>query len=108
MAIKKLFVPNRGFAKDYETSDEGEPMLADLAERAAGQARNDAPERTGNYRASIEGITGFDEAGIMVGRVVASDFKAHWIEAGTGPPLPTPPRRVLAGAVEKVVGKVGK
>lgn len=105
---RRLFIPNPGFAKEYARSDTPDEMLQDLADRTAARARQDAPRRSGNYRDSIKGIVGPDETGVHVGRVLATDFKAHWIEAGTGQPLPTPAFHTLARAAEAVVGKVGR
>jgi hypothetical protein len=56
---------------------------------AAAQAAVDAfegagphPYETGEYVGSIRGYVGFED-GKFVGRVIADDFKAWWIEVGT-------------------------
>lgn len=52
-------------------------------------AKSFAPVRTGRYAASIQVEKRPDVDGLPVRRVVAKDFKAHWIEFGTGEPGPT-------------------
>lgn len=104
---RRVFIPNPSFADDYLRSDASLPMLQDLADEAAAVARTLAPVREGDYRDSIEGLSGFNDDGIASGRLVATDWKAHWIEAGTGQPGPTPPYRVLGRAVEAIAGRVG-
>jgi len=52
-------------------------------------ARSFAPVRTGRYGAGIKVRKRPDENGLPVRRVVATDFKSHWIEYGTGEPGPT-------------------
>lgn len=56
---------------------------------AAAQAAVDAfeaagphPYETGEYVSSIRGYVGFED-GQFVGRVIADDFKAWWLEVGT-------------------------
>lgn len=102
-----VFVPDKDFADEYPRSDDAKKMLEPLAEEAAEAAYNLAPVKTGNYRDSIEGVVAVDDDGGWVGRVLADDFKAGWIEFGTGPPYPTKAHRTLALGVESVVGKVG-
>ncbi len=55
------------------------------AKASADEAQAVAPVKTGAYAASI-GVTN-DGDGV---RLVATDWKANWIEFGTGAPSPTP------------------
>ena len=55
---------------------------------------------TAAYRASIK-VTKKAKRG--VGRVGATDFKAHWLEYGTGEPYPTPEY----GFAAKIAAKYG-
>lgn len=108
MPVSKTFIANRSFKNEYPRSDEPDEMLEQLAAATTAVARGAAPRRTGAYAESIFGVVGARGDGVHVGRVLATDFKAHWIEAGTGPPLPTAAHHTLEKAVEQVVGKVGK
>jgi hypothetical protein len=78
-----------------ETSPEAKAAALALASRGAEYARSIAPvgekdhrlksgyvDHAGDYRDSIEGEVVFKN-GRWRGRVVARDFKAHWIEYGT-------------------------
>lgn len=76
-----------------------EQLTGTVADNARAIARAEAFD-TGDYHDSIENVVGI-EAGRATGRVIADDFKAVWIEDGTGPPAPTPPRAVLRRAAEK-------
>lgn len=54
------------------------------AEDVAAIARRIAPVgETGDYRDSIEAVSGNGDNGLSVGRVNAGDYKAWWIEYGT-------------------------
>lgn len=77
----------------------GRAMLLE-AERVAQAARSNAPVRTGAYRDSIKAEP-FTEGGVHKARVNAYDFKAWWIEFGTGHPGPTPAFAVLAKGVQQ-------
>lgn len=103
---RKTFFPNFGLADEIE-SDPGvaEDMIS-LGERAADIAKGLAPRLSGDYADSIHVVTGINDDGKAVVRVLADDFKAGWIEKGTGPPGPTPAHAPLRTAVEQVVGQV--
>ncbi|HEV8653107.1 MAG TPA: hypothetical protein VG276_27875 [Actinomycetes bacterium] len=55
--------------------------------------------RTGAYMDSIEAESGMNEHGELVGRVYATDFKAHWAEFGT---QHMAARHILARAAQRV------
>jgi hypothetical protein len=55
--------------------------------------------RTGHYLDSIDWEVDEDEHGQVVGRVYATDFKAHWAEFGT---VHMPARHILARAAQRV------
>lgn len=59
------------------------------AKEVQAAARSFAPVRTGEYAASIKVRKLPDIGGLPMRRVVATDFKSHWIEFGTGEPGPT-------------------
>jgi hypothetical protein len=91
-----IFVPNmKGIAALGLT-----PMMREALRRrgeaAAEQARVTAPYQSGNYRDSI-GVDIIVEDGTAVARLLASDFKASWIEFGT---VKWPAHRTLRNAVE--------
>ncbi len=61
-------------------------VLGEEAERIARRARQIARGEfyaTGAYTRSIQADSGLDEHGQLVGRVYATDWKAHWAEFGT-------------------------
>lgn len=58
---------------------------AEFAEEVRDYARSIAPVRTGKYAASIKVEKKKDQLGMPAHRVVATDWKAHLIEYGTGP-----------------------
>ena len=106
MSSSSTFVPNRGFESEIIRDPSMVETLLPLAEQAAAAARGLAPVRLGYYKRSIEGVAGKRYDGIYVGRVLATDFKANWIEKGTGGPLPTKGLHVLRRAAESVSGSV--
>lgn len=63
-------------------------LVADHS-RAAWHSSGPHPYETGAYVGSIKAEAGV-ENGIATGRVNAHDWKAHWIEYGTGGISPTP------------------
>ncbi len=106
MARARIFIPNFGIADELESDKEIAEKLRPLGERAAAIAQKLAPRLSGDYANSIHVVTGINEEGKAVARVVADDFKAGWIEKGTGPPGPTPASAPLRRGVESVVGNV--
>jgi hypothetical protein len=60
-----------------------------FAEEVRDHARSEAPVRTGAYAASIEVRKADPVNGLPARKVVATDWKAHFIEFGTGEPGPT-------------------
>ncbi|SRR6266496_326496 len=81
-------------------------VLGEQAELIAWRAKMIARAefyRTGAYTRSIKAEHGLDEQGQLVGRVVATDWKAHWAEFGWGPRTGgTRARHVLARAAQQV------
>jgi hypothetical protein len=104
--VSSIFRANPGFESEIIRDSSMVEALLPLAEQAAAAARGLAPVRLGHYKRSIEGVAGQRDDGIYVGRVLATDFKAHWVEKGTGGPLPTKGLHVLRRAAESVVGSV--
>jgi len=100
--------PNLGAEVTGHLAEHG-PMSATLGRQAdlvAWRARMIARAefyRTGAYTRSIQAEHGMDEQGQLVGRVFATDWKAHWAEFGwrsrTGG---TRARHVLARAAQQV------
>ena len=82
--------------------------LLPIAEAAAGYARERAPERLRKYIQSIEAVAGIRDDGKAVARVLSTDFKANWIENGTGPPIPTEPHHPLRTGAEQATGSTVK
>jgi hypothetical protein len=88
-----------------ETHGQMERALGAAAEDIARRARQIARSeyyRFGGYTRSIEAESGVDEHGELVGRVVATDWKAHWAER---PPRQEHGRRrghILARAARQV------
>lgn len=77
--------------------------LLATAERVAEEARRMAPVVTGDYRDSIEAVIA-DDGGERVGRVVARDWKAGFIEFGVyGRPVHAPIRRAAEATGLRVV-----
>jgi len=93
------FVPN---PKAVEQLERGFAMQAHLKQRAdevAAEAKRIAPVETGAYRDSIEGVAGLDESGRMVGRALAADWKANFIELGT---IHQAAMHILSSAAERL------
>lgn len=76
------FVPNPGFEHELLASpalahDLLEPLVAEGAEGA----KRHAPVRLGHLRDSVKGIVGIEHER-YIGRILDTDFKAHWWEFG--------------------------
>lgn len=106
-STKVVYVPNPNFRSEVMSSVRLAEVLTAAALAVAGSARVLAPVDEGDYRASIEGglapaDTGAAQAARahVVGRVASSDYKANWIEYGTGNPEPTPPFAPLRRGAE--------
>ena len=104
--MARIFLPNLGMADELESDPEVAESMVEVGEQAAEIAKGIAPRRSGDYINSIRVVTGINDDGKAVVRVLADDFKAGWIEKGTGPPGPTPAHAPLRKAVEAVVGHV--
>lgn len=76
----------RDSLSDHRAVDEANE---DLAERARDYWKSIAPVRSGQYRDSIHVEDVPDNGGLPKRAVVSRDYKAHWIEYGTGEPVPT-------------------
>lgn len=100
------FVPDPDFDDDVVRSEELIPGMMDAAVKAAEAAKDAAPVRLEHYKKSIRGVAGHRQDGIVVGRVLSDDFKAVWIENGTGPPAPTPAYAPLRRGAEQVIGNI--
>ncbi len=103
---RRIFLPNFGLADELESDPGTVKNMIGLGEQAADIAKGMAPRLSGDYANSIHVVTGKNEEGKAVVRVLADDFKAGWIEKGTGPPGPTPASAPLRRGVEAVVGHV--
>ncbi len=98
--VRKIFLPNRGMANELESDPGVAENLISLGEQAVSIAQGMAPRLSGDYANSIRVVTGINDDGKAVVRVLADDFKAGWIEKGTGPPGPTPASAPLRRGVE--------
>jgi hypothetical protein len=79
------FHPNFKLGDDLRRQHQVDPHLARLANEAALGAREVALRVAfdqGDYFGSISGGLDTNRRGLAVGRVVATDFKALWIERG--------------------------
>lgn len=79
------FRPNVGLNADMRTEHALDDELRHRAELAALGAKEIAVRvafDTGAYFGSIHPALGKNQRGLTVGRVTATDFKAHWIEKG--------------------------
>jgi hypothetical protein len=86
------FIPNPDFEIDVE-------KLAEAAAEAVPLAKSYAPVRSGAYRDSIKAVV----AGKFA-YLVATDFKAHWIEFGSvHNPAHAPLRRGAQAAGLRVI-----
>jgi len=95
MALR--FKANPAAGPELARTAEMMAFLLKTAQSVAGTAQAIAPRRTGAYASSI---TADAEPGRA--RVNANDFKAVWIEFGTGQPAPTPAFHVLSRAAESM------
>lgn len=66
-----------------------EADVQEFAEKVRDHARREAPVDTGRYAAGIKVRRAKPANGLPARQVVATDFKSHWIEFGTGKPGPT-------------------
>lgn len=94
------FVANHNLESDIAHSDEMRDVLESKAQEVADEARRIARAeayQTGAYHDSIRAVVGERDDGEVVGRVLASDYKAVWIEVGTaqGFTARSPLRRAL-------------
>lgn len=85
---------NGQIAQEIERAVREQAMLEDDAQKFAEEVRDhwryqEAPVDTGHYAASIKVRKLPSKNGLPMRRVTATDFKAHWIEYGTGEPGPT-------------------
>jgi len=106
MTATGFFVKNAQFEKQMQENPEVGKKLLPLAEAAKSVAESLAPVRLGHYKSSFKAMAGKRPDGKVVARLASFDFKAHWIELGTGPPIPTPPMAVLRTAAEQTIGRV--
>lgn len=82
--MKSRFEPNGNLEEQILQDEEKIGRILRIAADAGSQAaKSIAPVRTGAYRDGIEAQVGYNEKGKLVGRVVAKDFKSHWVEKGT-------------------------
>ena len=81
MAIRGAFIPD----PDFADGEEARAACEAKAEEVVEVAREIAPIEEGDYRDGLR-VTSIDE-GVWAS---AFDYKSHWIEIGTGEPVPTP------------------
>lgn len=74
----RLYVPNPFFAAQLIAQREHQEGMAELAEQIAAAAREVAPERSGDYKDSIEVA---QSAGRTA--VITTDFAGHLVEFGS-------------------------
>lgn len=81
----------REILKQAAAQDEVRTQLTKFAEEVRDYWRSVAPVESGRYAASITVLKkNMTVRGMPAKRVAATNFKAHWIEFGTGEPGPTP------------------
>jgi hypothetical protein len=84
-------------ARGDEVKD-GLKVATDALARSGYQIASSVAWETGDYAKSIHGELELTPAG-WVGALVASDWKAHFVEWGTGAPFFMPAKHVLQRAV---------
>ena len=87
------FVLDSTFVDRLERSDILKDALLEQAqegERAAKALARENAYGEGAYHDGIEAVAGTDESGKVQARLVAKDFKSHWIEFGTEKMSPRP------------------
>lgn len=99
-----IFVPNKDVTFDNPESVEA---MQEAAESILAIAHDLAPRRLEVYANSLTASSGVED-GVATGRVASSDFKAPWIEKGTGAPFPTPAFSPLRRAVEQAGFTLGE
>lgn len=103
----KFVIDNRG-VKQLASTVAMRKALYGRAKTAAEVARYLAAAEaidTGAYANSIDGTAGIED-GEALGRLFARDFKANWIEFGTGEPYPTAAHAILRRALEAIGARV--
>lgn len=75
------------------------PELEERVKAAEAVAIATAPVESGKYKTSITSQAGYDERGLIMGRLRADDWKAIWIEYGTSK---MPAHATLRRAMESV------
>ena len=85
-----------------------ESETREQAEEVRDYARSISPVESGAYAAAwqVAKRPHINEQGLSVWRVSNHDFKARWIEYGTGDPLPTPEFAVARKTAAKFGGTV--
>lgn len=83
------FIPDRTGIAAIGRSEEVREQLEERAREAADRARRIAPALSGDYANSITAVSGVEGSSALA-RVIADDWKAVFIEFGTGPVAPTP------------------
>jgi hypothetical protein len=98
----------RGAAAERELVRDRElgATLLTVATAAADAARSFAPARTGHYRDSLHAELDLTMEGYAA-FVVSDDFKAVWIEFGTGEPKPTPAFQPMRRGAESAGLRLG-
>lgn len=81
--------------------------VQELAEDVRDSARRKSPVDQGSYAAAWEVTRLRRIDGLAARRVQNRDFKAHWIEYGTGDPLPTPEYAVARRTAAEFEGAIG-
>lgn len=97
----RAYIPNPGFEEEWLASEDALELVAPIAEAAATQAEQLAPEDYGYLKDSIEAEVGLVN-GVATGRVNAHDFKAAWHEFGT---INNPATPFLRTSMESVTGQ---
>jgi myo-inositol catabolism protein IolC len=80
-----VYVPNPDFADEWAASDQAVELAASYAKAALPIAIGLVAKLTEDLANSLEAVAGVVE-GQATGRVLAKDFKGHWLEFGTGRP----------------------
>lgn len=98
-----VFVINPDFADEILKSEELAPALLELGPPLVAGAQTRARKRLEKLADSIDYEVGHNDAGNIIGRLRADDFKAHWHEFGTAKKAAQP---YLRPTVEELVGPV--
>lgn len=88
------FVPRPQAEIELKSARQAAVALLEIAEAAAAVGRETEHRKSGDYARAMKAKVHMSPIGWQ-GIFYNTDYKANWLERGTGPPVPTPPYHIM-------------